>query len=72
MPEGLHHLAVNQQSLVESDSSSGGDTVLKVFPILSPLFLLLVELFIVGGANACEDYISSVSRASGVDRKFVR
>jgi hypothetical protein len=43
MPEGLHHLAVNQQSLVESDSSSGGDTVLKVFPILSPLFLLLVE-----------------------------
>jgi hypothetical protein len=29
MPEGLHHLAVNQQSLVECDSSSGGNIVLE-------------------------------------------
>ena len=46
--------------LVEPETPAVATPCSIVFPILSPLFLLLA------GVDACDDYISSVSRASGV------
>jgi hypothetical protein len=43
MPEGLHHLAVNQQSLVECDSSSGENRARSLSNLVTPSFLIDVR-----------------------------